>query len=165
MNLHSAIERGSFALGKGWMLSEPGGLMFCKDITSSCVMSRVSLPRAPVWSTQHGHCPPRRCQHQRACWRGLIWCRHGPNGSAPAALLREMDPFQECPVHLSIRSLEAASFVMNGGPVLGSASPHHSICSLPSVGCPHILSSSHAPHPLGTNVCAAVVQLPSRKVC
>lgn len=54
----------------------------------------------------------------------------------------EMNPFQDRPAPLSgcIRSLEAASSAMNGGPVLGSTSPHFSVSSLPSVGCSHWLS-------------------------
>lgn len=66
----------------------------------------------------------------------------------PAALSREMDPFQEHPAYLSACSLEAASSAVNEGLVQGFISPHRSICSLLSVGCSHWLSCLPATVPI-----------------
>ena len=81
----------------------------------------------------------------------------------------EMNPFQECPVHLSgcVCSLEAASSVTDGGTSAGlhlTPSLHlfSALCGVLSLA---LLSSSHVPHPLGTNVCGAAVLLPSGKMC
>jgi len=73
----------------------------------------------------------------------------------------EMNPFQERPAHRSgcLRSLEAASPGMDGGLHF---TPWLHLCSaISGTLSVALLSSSHAPHPLGTNVGGAAVLLSS----
>lgn len=54
------------------MLSEPEGPVFCKDMTSHCATSGVSLPRALARSSQHGCHPSRLCNIICNGWKGPV---------------------------------------------------------------------------------------------